>query len=315
MNILRIEEFLTPEEVKEFNRKSDFLAALEIFKTWTWIVIAFFGIYFFPYVWVMIPAMFIIGGKQLGCAIIMHDAGHGSLFTTKKFNRILGNIFGAWPIFHNVSQYSPYHLRHHLNAGLSDDPDILLTRGYPTTRTSLIRKFTRDLTGITGVKAFFGLMMMHLGFLKYNLGNKIERSKPKNISKRAFKFLSGPIAINVLLFTTFYFLGASWLYLFWIGSYLTTFQFSLRVRSMAEHSMVPDSEDPKKNSRTVYANPIEKILFAPLHVNYHSEHHLAMSVPSYHLPKLRKRMKEKGKPDYGLTEKGYWPIITMAASK
>jgi fatty acid desaturase len=84
---------------------------------------------------------------------------------------------------------------------------------------------------------------------------------------------------------------------------------------MAEHSMVPDSEDPRRNSRTVFANPLEKLLFAPLNVNYHSEHHLAMSVPSYHLPALRKKMTEKGRLDYGLTTIGYWSIIRQAASK
>lgn len=315
MNILRLNEYLTPEEIKEFNQKSNFLAFLEIVITWGWMAIAFLMVYYYPVVWTIIPALFIIGGKQLGCAIIMHDAGHDSLFRTKKLNDIFGNLFGAWPIFHNVSQYSPYHLKHHVNAGLHEDPDILLTRGYPTTRSSLMRKFTRDLTGITGIKAFFGLIMMHLGYLKYNLGNKIERSRPDNLAKNAAKYLSGPLLSNLLLFVFFYLIGAPYLYLLWIGAYLTTFQFSLRVRSMAEHSMVPDSEDPKRNSRTVYANPIEKVLFAPLHVNYHSEHHLAMSVPSYHLPALRKRLKEKDKLDYGLTEKGYWSIITRAASK
>jgi len=314
MALLKLNEYLTAEEIKAFNQKSDLRATWEITKNWLWISVAFGMVYVYPAVWTIIPALFIIGGKQLGCAIIMHDAGHNALFKAKASNTIWGNVFGAWPIFHNVQQYSPYHLVHHVKAGEAEDPDILLTRGYPTSKKSLIRKFTRDLTGITGLKAFIGLMMMHLGFLKYNLGNKIEKQRPQHLSRNFFSRLSGPIMMNLWLWNICFYLGSPWLYLLWMGAYLTTFQFSLRVRSMAEHSMVPDSENPKQNSRTIYANVLEQVLFAPLHVNYHAEHHLAMSVPSYKLPQLRKQMKEKGKMDYGLTEHGYWPIIRRAAS-
>lgn len=314
MNVLPLKDYLTDEEIKSFHEKNNWLATWELIQNWAWIALAFTLVYFYPAVWAIVPALFIIGGKQLGCAIIMHDAGHHALFQSKGINIILGNIFGAWPIFHNVNQYAPYHLKHHLNAGLNEDPDLLLTRGYPTTRASLIRKFFRDLSGITGVKAFTGLMMMHLGYLKYNLGNRITKSRPENLPAAFIHNLSGPLLANLFLVVLFWLLNAPWLYLLWIGAYLTTFQFSLRVRSMAEHSMSPDPGNPKQNSRTVKANFIEKILFAPLHVNYHAEHHLAMAVPSYRLPALRNMMKSKNQINYGLYAEGYWAIIRRAAS-
>lgn len=312
MNLLKLSDYLTKEEIDYFHKRNNLLGAFELIKTWGWIAIAFAMVFYYPGIFTVIPALFIIGGKQLGCAIIMHDAGHHSLFRTEKQNEWLGNALGAWPIFHNVQEYGPYHRRHHLNAGLEEDPDLLLTRGYPTTRASMIRKFARDLFGITGIRAFVGLLMMHLGFLEYNLGNQIVKTKPKSVLSNFFQRLTGPIVANAGLLLIFLAAGNAWLYLLWIGAYLTTFQFSLRVRSMAEHSMVPDSSNPKANSRTVRANELEKILFAPLHVNYHSEHHLAMSVPSYRLPALRRRLAEKNRLDYGLTEPGYWPIVKKA---
>ena len=314
MNVLPLKDYLSEHEIQYFHSKDNGLAAWELIQTWGWISISFLLVYVYPTIWTVIPALFIIGGKQLACAIIMHDAGHYALFTTKRANLLLGNIFGAWPIFHNVEQYAPYHLKHHLNAGLQEDPDLLLTRGYPTTRASLMRKFTRDLLGITGTKAFIGLIMMQMGFLKYNLGNSITKSKPEHLGRAFIKNLSGPIVANMIIFGILWFIQAPWLYLLWIGAYLTTFQFSLRVRSMAEHSMSPDPANPRQNSRTVNAGFLEKLLFAPLHVNYHAEHHLAMAVPSYRLPELRQAMEARDKIDYGLEAPGYWSIIKRAAS-
>jgi fatty acid desaturase len=199
----------------------------------------------------------------------MHDASHYSLFTTKKLNNTIGNILGAYPIFHNVEQYRPYHFQHHLATGTIEDPDLNLVKAYPTKLISLIRKFVRDLIGITGIKTEFGLMAMHLGFLKYNLGNYIEKIPKeertwKQILTNAYYNLKGPIAINLIMFSTLAIIGKPYLYLLWITAMLTTYNFCLRVRSIAEHSVVEDTNDPYKNTRTTYANFIEKNTFCSI---------------------------------------------------
>lgn len=134
----------------------------------------------------------------------MHDASHYSLFKNQKVNIIIGNIFGARPIFHNVEQYRPYHLLHHKATGTDEDPDLNLTKGYPASRSSMIRKFLRDITGITGLKAMAGLLAMHLGFLEYNLGNRVVKKKFSGIGtmlKLGIKNLSGSLVSNTILFT------------------------------------------------------------------------------------------------------------------
>jgi fatty acid desaturase len=312
-----INEYLSKEEIRALHEKSNWKAFLAILSVWGWIAFSFALVGFFPNILTVIVALFIIGGKQLGCAIIMHDTGHYSLFKTKRLNNIIGNWFGAYPIFHNVEQYRPYHFQHHIATGTTDDPDMNLVTGYPVTKASLSRKVARDLFGPTGVKTEFGVFAMHLGYIKYNLGNFIERIAPGDrpfpqVLRNAYYNLRGPIAANLILFLILFASGHPLLYLLWPGALLTTYNFSLRVRSIAEHSVVEDTSDPYKNTRTTYANFIERILFAPLNVNYHLEHHFLQNAPSYNAPKMHELLKARGFYGHGLLKQNYWEVIKMA---
>lgn len=299
------------------HQKNDWLASWELLVHWFWIGAAFALVYIWTNIFSIIISLFILGGKQLACAILMHDAGHYAVYKNKKTNDFFGQWLGAFPIFQNMKKYREYHYRHHVENGTEEDPDLMLTRGYPTSRKSMFRKVFRDLSGQTGVKSFIGIMMMQLGYLKYNLGGKLERVSQKERTWISFfilffKNITGPLLANLFLFLLLYFFASPYLYLLWVGAYFTTFQFSLRIRSMAEHSVVEDTTDPYKNTRTTYANIFEKILFAPYHVNYHAEHHMLMSVPSYNLPKMHRLIKAKGFYKKGVLEKNYWAIIKKA---
>ncbi len=309
--------YLTREERKMLLQKNDWLATFEIATHWAWIIFAFALPYFWTTIFSILISLFILGGKQLACAILMHDTSHRAVFNNNRVNDFVGQWLGAFPIFQNMLQYRPYHQTHHFHNGLDEDPDLLLTRGYPTSRKSMIRKFTRDLTGQTGLKSFVGLIMMNLGYLEYNLGKNVIRVSQKNRSwvdfiTTFFKQLGKPILANLILFIILWSLASGWLYLLWVVAYFTTFQFSLRVRSMAEHSIVEDTTDPYLNTRTTYANFIEQLLFAPYHVNFHAEHHMLMGVPSYHLPKMHRILQSKGFYKKAVLEKNYWRIIQLA---
>lgn len=311
-----LKSYLSEEEMSELMEKSDWKGLWEVLYNWLWIAAAFALAGFFPNVLTIILALFIIGGKQLGCAIIMHDASHFSLFKSRGLNNILGNWLGAYPIFHSVIRYRPYHVEHHIFTGTAGDPDVPLTKGYPTTKMSMARKFMRDLFGPTGIKGYFGLLLMQIGFWEYQLAGVIIKEKSTaNKFKTAFKNLTGPVIFNIGLWFVLWLCGAGWLYLLWIGALFTTYTFSLRVRSMAEHSMSPDPANPRMNTRTVYANIVEEVLFAPLNVNYHAEHHLFMSAPSYNYPKMHELLKSRGFYEQGLLLPGYWQVIKNAIKK
>jgi len=312
-----LKEYITHEELQQLMQKSNWRGAWEVAQVWLWIFSAFALVYFFPNPLTVIIALFIIGGKQLGCAIILHDCSHDALFTSRKVNQLIGNWFGAFPIIQRVNAYRPYHTQHHIHTGSDEDPDLSLTKGYHTTAVSMARKFFRDLVGATGIKAQFAVVLMHFGVLQYHLGGVVNRIKQNDktvlqILANGFKSLAGPIASNAIIFLLCLAVGQPLLYLLWIGALLTTYNFSLRVRSMAEHSLVEDRENPHKNTRTTYANFFERVLFAPLHVNYHVEHHLCMGAPSYNLPKMHSILKERGYFNEGALEHNYWSVVKRA---
>ena len=317
MQVVPAHKYLTREERRELLTKSNLKAWLSILWNYTWVVAAFALVYFFPNPLTVFVSLWILGGKQLACAILMHDTSHHAVFKNKRLNDIVGEWLGGYLIFNSMKNYRPYHYRHHLTNGLQDDPDLLLTRGYPASRKSMRRKFFRDLSGQTGIKALVGLFLMHLGILEYNLGGKVAKV-PRNQRPPLFKSfvqnLLGPLVANALLFTLLYFAGSGWLYFLWLGAYLTTFQFCLRVRSIAEHSVVADREDPFLNTRTTQANFFEQLLFAPYHVNYHAEHHMLMAVPPYHLPKMHRLLRQRGFYDRGVMASGYREVLRGAVA-
>jgi len=54
------------------------------------------------------------------------------------------------------------------------------------------------------------------------------------------------------------------------------------------------STDPWRNTRTVVARWWERLTVAPNYVNFHFEHHLAPTVPSYNLPRLHRWLQQQG---------------------
>lgn len=316
-NMLSPSEWLSKDERKELLLKSDWRGFYEVGFTWSLIAVSFAAAIYFPYVWVYVLAAVVIGGRQLACSIIMHDTGHYALFKTKALNNFFGKWLGAYPVLSDLTAYRPYHNVHHIHVGTEDDPDLLLTTGYPARVLSMSRKFFRDLSGLTGLKSQIAFTMMQLGIIKYNLGKKVEWTDPssrniKSLLVNGFKNLGGPIVANLFIFLILYLIGHPMLFLLWIIPLFTTFQLFLRIRSMAEHSMVVDTKDPHANTRTTYANVLERLLVAPHFVNYHAEHHLMMTVPPYNLPKMHQLLLQKGFYDKGVLEKGYVSLVRKA---
>jgi fatty acid desaturase len=117
------------------------------------------------------------------------------------------------------------------------------------------------------------------------------------------------------MFTALWFAGNGWLYLLWVGAALTTFQFFTRIRSIAEHGMLPRVADMLKNTRTTEVSWWHRLTFAPHHVNYHLEHHFLMAVPSYRLPKMHRLLKERGVFAEAPLAHGYGEILRLATTK
>ena len=109
--------------------------------------------------------------------------------------------------------------------------------------------------------------------------------------------------------------GRPELYLLWVAAWLTTHTFVTRIRSIAEHALTPDPDDAFGNTRTTLVSGWERLFFAPNRVNYHLEHHLLMTVPHYHLPRMHRLLRERGILERGLVTTGYASVLRQASSK
>ena len=105
----------------------------------------------FLFAWLVLP------GRQLSLAVLMHDAGHGSLFKIRALNQWVGQWLCALPTLGDLHSYARGHTAHHKFAGSHDDPDLPNYQSYPISRDSLYRKWRRDLLGTTGLKLLRGL--------------------------------------------------------------------------------------------------------------------------------------------------------------
>lgn len=111
-------------------------------------------------------------------------------------------------------------------------------------------------------------------------------------------------------------IGYWWLYpVLWLLPLATWYQLASRVRNVAEHAVVPDNDDPLRDTRTTYANPLARLLLAPYWVNFHLEHHLFMFVPCWRLAAAHRALLagSRGRPIELKT--GYLEVSRAATSR
>jgi fatty acid desaturase len=110
--------------------------------------------------------------------------------------------------------------------------------------------------------------------------------------------------------------GWWWLYpVLWLLPLATWYQLVSRIRNIAEHAVVPDNDDPLRNTRTTRANLLERLFIAPYWVNYHLEHHLFLFVPCWRLPAAHRLLLAKGYGPKMEVRRSYREVLTRATSK
>lgn len=285
--------FLSTDEIRPLAERSDLMGIWLVAHCWGTIAlaVALFGIWSNPLTFVL--AVLIIGSRQLGLAILMHEAAHNALFKSRKWNDFAGEWLCGRPILAELMAYRHYHLTHHRFTQTDKDPDLVLSSKFPTTRASLKRKFVRDLTGQTGYKQLAAQILMSVRLA----GDDDAIESASSDFAQAFKardlFKSLPVFIGIIVLMGL--IGDWWWgFAFWLLPYLTWFQFVLRVRNIAEHGATEASENPLQNARTTLAGPIARLFVAPYWVNYHLEHHLVMHVPCWRLKKMHRLLTRKG---------------------
>ncbi len=305
--------YLASDTIRSLSARSDWMGAWLMLHCWGVIggAVVLFALWPNPLTFVL--AVMLIGSRQLGLAILMHEAAHNALFKTRWLNGLAGEWLCGRPILAELASYRHYHLTHHRHTQTDLDPDLVLSEKFPTNRASLQRKFIRDITGQTGVKQLMGQIMMSLRLAGDDDAIKAATRDAAAAFKARELWKSLPIFIGVAFLMS---LSGQWWYglAFWVLPYLTWFQLVLRIRNIAEHGATEKSDNPLQNVRTTRAGPLARALVAPYWVNYHLEHHMVMHVPCWRLPALHSALKSAGldgkmrnSPSYGhaLAEAGW----------
>lgn len=300
--------FFTTDEVRALARRSNLMGAAIVLHCWGIILGAVVLFAWWPSVVTFVLAVMLIGSRQLGCAILMHEAAHRALFRTPWLNDWVAQWLIARPIMADTPSYRAYHLKHHRHVQTERDPDLPLSTKFPTTRESLLRKFKRDLTGQTGFKLRMAQFRraLQLGFDEDAIkGAKLAQNfQAENLRPALF--------CNIVIFLIMWVIGNWWYWFaFWALPLLTWNQLVIRIRNIAEHAVLSDPSDPLQVARTTYAHPLIALFLAPYWVNYHLEHHLVMHVPCWKLPRMHRMLIQKGLGTRMEVAPSYWKVLGM----
>jgi len=291
-NPKRISSVLSSDERRMFQRKSDLKATITILINWGLIIVSFGAVIIWTNPLSMVLAIVLIGGRQLGLGVLVHDCAHHALFESRRTNELVGKWLCGAAVNIDLQEYRDYHLKHHKYAGTAEDPDLIFVDKYPVERASLKRKFIRDLTGRTGVR---DLMVKLKAF-------KLSKHAPW-------------LGFHLSLLSTLILIGHAWAYSLWWAAELFVFPALARLRQIGEHGVATDrgSKSPRLNTGTTIAPWWQKIFIAPNYVNYHLEHHLFASVPPYNLAKLHQHLHQRGYyNDFDCITYGYGQVIKRA---
>ena len=298
-------DLFTPEQWAPFQSRSAWKGPLLVAHCWAVIAAAIAVGVIWP---LLIPiCVMVIGTRQLGLAILMHEAAHGGLHPNQKVNDWLGHWLAA-PVGASLAAYRPYHLSHHRFAQQPEDPDLVLSAPFPVSPASLRRKIIRDLTGQT--------------FFKQRILLPIALRRQVQTSEKAHDYeavVTGRSVLPFLLVNLAFLLGLSLIglwwawFLLWLLPMATWFPMVTRIRNIAEHACVEGSAaDPYRAARTTLARWWERAFIAPYWVNFHAEHHLFMYVPCWNLPRLHRAVAATPKAAGMEVAPGYLSVLRTA---
>jgi fatty acid desaturase len=291
----------SPEEWTQLTARSTWRGLALVAHAWGLILGAGALFVLWPNPLTFVVAVLVIGARQLGLGILMHDAAHGALHPDQTINDFVGDWLCAAPIGSNLVTYRKYHLQHHKFTEQPEDPDLILSKPFPTTRQSLWRKVVRDMTGQTFFKQRFGILFAKTGE---------SGSKAAFLNDTRTRFL----LINAAFLAVLTAAGLWWAYfVLWLLPLATWFQVVTRIRNIGEHACVGKHEDPFHHARTTLANPLERLVVAPYWVHYHAEHHVFMHLPCWNLEKAHRLLLAKGYGPRMEIRRGYAEVLNIAA--
>jgi fatty acid desaturase len=285
-------DLLTLRELQDLRRISGLRSALLVLHAWGTIAAAMALYAVWPSTVTLVVAVVIVGARQLGLTVLVHEAAHWRLFRRPRANDRVARWLCAYPVGGELSLYRRRHHLHHRHTQQPDDPDLALTARLPVPRTRLWWDALCDLVGFTAGARVAGWSGWTEG------------------PSAAWRRIRGPFVSNLALLGTLVAPGHGQLYVvLWLLPLATWYQLVTRLRDVAEHGQAADSADPLRNARTVEAGLIARALLAPYWVGYHLEHHLFVFVPCWKLRQAHALLLAKGYGGRLEVARGYREVV------
>ena len=240
---------------------------------------------------------FLIYGNIYACSdSIWHETNHKTAFKSKFWNNFFYQIASYMDNFEPV-RWRWSHFKHHGHTAFDDPHDFEIA----------IRKPTDIFLFFSYLIPFGTVFIFHKSLqfetIKHALGMTTdvmkqcipeqERSKCRNSARIHVSIWLITILISIIY--------QSWLpvlYLVLPGFYGKTLIASF---GLTQHTGLQENiKDHRYSTRTVYLNPIFSFLY--WNMEYHIEHHMFPTVPSYNLSKLHALIKNQMPPP----RKGLW---------
>jgi fatty acid desaturase len=225
-------------------------------------------------------AIFHIGGRQRALAGVLHQACHGTLMSNKPVARVIGALFGGYPVLQSYTGYRSSHVwEHHGQLGDPDrDPDYLQYRRYGLCGEGCVREtLRRHLLTIVGPRSTLSYIDY---LLRHRIWNRGER--PWEAGLRIALY-AGTIG------TALSFGWLSALVAYWFLPLITTQVWIGAISELLEHYPLIESA-PRIDIYVSWnrrSGPIERFLLGEKKgEGYHLVHHLFPQVPLWRLDEV-----------------------------
>src|SRR5262245_38311064 len=169
-----------------------------------------------PSVLTLLISVAVIGARQLGLMVLVHEAVHWRLFEHARSNNLAAQWLCAFPIWGELPAYRRRHHLHHRYTLEAEDPDLPLLAPFPITGGTFWMNVARDLAGITAC-------VRVIRWPAWRGGATV-----------LWRALRGPVAANLVIFGVLAALGQWQLYLLlWLLPLATWYQLASRIRDTA----------------------------------------------------------------------------------